>query len=97
MPSSTGALEVLLGTTPARASRAVVHSLRVVRMLRVFARMLAEDDVTLTEEEKAIARFQKQRMKDLKGGRSQLTWLLPGIVMLQSLALGVHTVNLWCT
>ena len=29
----------------------------------------AEDDAALTEEEKAIARFQKQRMKELKGAR----------------------------
>ena len=40
---------------------------RSVQALRVIACTLAEDDATLTEEDKAIARFQKQRMKDLKG------------------------------
>ena len=37
----------------------------------------AGDDSSLTEEEKALARFQKQRMKELTGGTSGIHTLSP--------------------
>lgn len=44
-------------------------------------RRFGEDDESLTAEEKAIARFQKQRMKDVEGvGRSALPALLQAAI-----------------
>ena len=41
--------------------------LKVCKLLRKAAVVAAEDDSSLTAGDKAIARFQKQRMKELKG------------------------------
>ena len=41
--------------------------LNVCKLLRNAAVVAAEDDSSLTAGDKAIARFQKQRMKELKG------------------------------
>ena len=44
---------------------------KVCNLLRMAAVVAAEDDSSLTAGDKAIARFQKQRMKELKGASAQ--------------------------
>lgn len=42
--------------------------------------LLAEDDNTLTEEEKAVARFQKERLKAMGGAAAVRVVIMPVVV-----------------
>ncbi len=46
--------------------------------------LLAEDDNTLTEEEKAVARFQKERLKAMGGAAAVRVIVMPVVLDLTS-------------